>query len=242
MYENWLARVESDASGVLQLIVQGQQLSQQDHVTWSAFVASLFVRTRKYRKQFSDAMVRKFKGQTQDPDFIRTMQHEMLQQGELHYADDLRKDVEKLRAAMDASPSFYHVSGLQRHTEILADALMGKKWYTVGAPAGKHFLISDCPVVTAELQGSQGLPGAGFGKPNTAVLLPITSRKLFVASPQNWNWRAVAEPPAVDMANRLIVKFGHRNVYAGLNSREIQSLVDTGINHIVFGQNAFLPN
>jgi hypothetical protein len=242
MYENWLARVENDARRVLQLILHHQQLSQQDRVIWSAFVASLFVRTRKYRKQISDAMVRKFKEQTQNPEFIRTMQHEMLQEGVLHHADDLRKDVEKLRAAMDRSPSYYHVSGLQRHTEILANALMGKKWHTVDAPPGKHFLISDCPVVTAELQGNQGLPGAGFGKPNTAVFLPITSRNLFVASPHNWNWRSVAEPRAVDMANRLIVQFGHRNVYAGLSSLEVQSLVDAGINHIVFGQNAFVPN
>ena len=241
-YENWLAAVEGDAGNILQLLMGRQPLGQWDAVIWSTFVASLFVRTRKVRKQISDAMVRRFKEQTQDPDFIRTMQHELLRQGELHYADDLRKDVEGLRAAMDRSPSFYHVSGLRRHTISLADALMRKKWHTVDAPPGKNFLISDCPVMTAELQGNEVLPGAGFGKENTAVLVPITPQKLFVASPHNRDWRTVAEPRAVDMTNLLAIRFGHRNVYANVNSPDIQGLVDVEIDRIVFGQNAFLPS
>jgi hypothetical protein len=193
-YENWLAAVEGDAQKILQSLMGRQPLGQWDAVIWSTFVASLFVRTRKVRKQISDAMVHRFKEQTQDPDFIRTMQHELLQQGELRYADDLRKDIEGLRAAMDKSPSFFHVSGLQRHTISLGDAMMRKKWHTVDAPPGKSFLISDCPVMTAELYGSQVLPGAGVGKENTAVLVPISPQKLFVASPHDRNWRTVAEP------------------------------------------------
>lgn len=109
-------------------------------------------------------MVRDFKKKMQDPSVIRDMQYELFQQGQLIPAEDIRKDVDKLRAAMDASPSFYHVSGLPRHTASLADALMRKKWHTVDAPAGKSFLISDCPVMTAELNGNRVAPGAGFGK------------------------------------------------------------------------------
>jgi hypothetical protein len=169
------------------------------------------------------------------------MQHELLQKGELHYAEDLRKKVEKTRKAMDESPSCYHVSGLPRHTVSLADTLMRKKWWLVDAPPGKSFLTSDCPVLTSELGGRNVLPGAGFGKENTAVLVPITSGKLFVASPHDRNWRTVAEPRGVDMVNLQTVRFGHRNVYADANSPAIQSLVDTEINQIVFGQNAFLP-
>lgn len=106
-YEDWLAAVEGNACRVLPRLTSRQHLSQQDAIVWSAFVASLFARTRKVRKQISDAMIRKFKQQTEDPDFIRTMQYELLQRGELCYADDLRKDAEKLCAAMDGSPSFF---------------------------------------------------------------------------------------------------------------------------------------
>jgi len=44
------------------------------------------------------------------------------------------------------------------------------------------------------------------------------------------------------MVNLLAVRFAHRNVYASVNSGDIQSLVDLEIDQIVFGQNAFLPS
>lgn len=243
-YEDWLARVEGDASAILQRLVDRANLRQSEAVIWATYVASLFVRTRKVRTQISAAMIRKFGEQTQDPEFVRNMQHELLQQGEFHTAAELRESLERTRKAMDDSPSFYHVSGLPRHTISLADALLKKRWWTIDAPPGKSFLISDCPVMTSELDGHDGrnvLPGAGFGKENTAVLVPITSGKLFVASPHNRNWQRVAEPRGVDTVNRQAVWFGHRNVYAEVNSPDIQSLVETELNHIVFGQNAFLP-
>jgi hypothetical protein len=62
------------------------------------------------RTQISAAMIRKFREQTQDPEFVRNMQHELLRQGEFHAAAELRKSLEKTRKAMDDSPSFYHVS------------------------------------------------------------------------------------------------------------------------------------
>jgi hypothetical protein len=111
----------------------------------------------------------------------------------------------------------------------------------VDAPPGKSFLVSDCPVMTAELDRGRVLPGAGFGKENTAVIVPVNSGKLFVASPHDRNWMKVATPRGVDMINLQAVQFAHRNVYANVNSLDIQSLVDTQINQIVFGQNAFLP-
>ena len=52
-YENWLAAVEGDAGNILQLLMGRQPLGQWDAVIWSTFVASLFVRTRKVRKQIS---------------------------------------------------------------------------------------------------------------------------------------------------------------------------------------------
>jgi hypothetical protein len=242
-YEDWLARIETDASAVLRRLVNHQQLTDREVAIWAIFVAALFVRTRKVRMQISENMVREFKKKTEDPAFIRELQYELLQKGEMVYADDIKKDVDKLRAAMDASPSFYHVSGLPQHTESLSQPLMRKRWYTIDAPPGKSFLISDCPVMTVELNGNQVTPGAGFGKDNVAVLLAVTSQKLFVAAPHDGrNWMAVATPAGVDIINRLIVSFGHRNVYANADSADTQFLVDTEINRLVFGQNVFLPS
>ncbi len=115
-YEDWLARIETDATAVLRVLANRQQLTEREATIWAIFVAALFVRTRKVRTQISENMVREFKKKTEDPAFIRELQYELLQKGELVYADDIKKDVDKLRAAMEASPSFYHVSGLPRHT------------------------------------------------------------------------------------------------------------------------------
>lgn len=239
-YEDWLARIESDASAVRKKIAGRVQLTQREAEIWATFVAALFIRTRKVRMQISDGMVRKFKKQTDDPAFIRDLQYELLQKGELVAADDLKKEVNRLRAAMDASPSFYHVSGLPRHTASLARALLGKQWHTIDAPTGKSFLISDCPVMTAEIDGRQISPGAGFAKPNVAILVPVSSQAIFAASPPHLGWRPIAAPSGVDNVNRLVVQFAHRNVYANANSVDIQLLVDTQIDDVKFGVNAFL--
>lgn len=239
-YENWLAQIEGDASAVLRLLIDRRQLDRNSAEVIATFVAGLFLRTRKVRAQISENMVRDFKKKVDDPNFLRETQYELLQRGELVSAEELKREMDRLRTAMDDSPSFYHVSGMPRHTAVVAEALLRKKWHTIDAPVGKTFLISDCPVMTAEVNGRQIAPGAGFGKENVAVLVPITSQKLFVASPHDQGWRLVATPQGVDSINRLIVQFGHRNVYAGCNSAETQVLVDTDINRVRFGENAFL--
>jgi uncharacterized protein DUF4238 len=125
-YEDWLGRIESDAAAVHRLLVDRQPLAQQDVVIWASFLAALFYRTRKVRMQVSESLVQEFKKKAQDPEFIRDMQYERFRQGELVYAEDLRKEMDDLRAAMDASPSFYHVSGLPRLTASLAEAIHEK--------------------------------------------------------------------------------------------------------------------
>lgn len=240
-YEEWLARIESDASTVSRMIVARQQLSQCNAEIWATFVAVLFARTRKVRMQISGSIVRKFKKETDDPNFVRDMQYELLQKGELVPAADLKKQVDRLRAAMDASPSFYHVSGLPRYSASLAQPLLRKMWHTIDAPAGKSFLISDCPVMTLEITGSQILTGAGFANEKVAILVPLSPQTLFVASPPNADWRPTATTAGVDNVNRLIAMFGHRNVYANANSIDTQLLVDTHLDALKFGVNAFLP-
>jgi hypothetical protein len=142
---------------------------------------------------------------------------------------------------MDASPSFYHVSALPNRVRIIVESLLTRAWHTIEAPPDDYFLISDCPVVTYEVRDGQPFPGAGFGKENTAVLLPVSPKYIFVASPRHFNWRTVATSSGVRNINRLIVQFAHKNVYASVESEEVRALVDAEIDTVVFGKNAFLP-
>jgi hypothetical protein len=191
--------------------------------------------------QVSTAMAQKFRAQTQNRDFVRDLQHELLIKGELVFAEDLEKDIEGLRANMESSPSFYHVVGLERLTVSLGDALLRKSWHILQVPPGKFLLTSDCPVMTAEFVGGQANPGAGFGKERTAIMLPVSPQHLFVAASPLSRWESVPEPRHIDSINLLTVRFAHKRVYAPVNSSDVKRLVDTEINTILFGQNAFLP-
>ena len=240
-YENWLSHIEGNAATLLDTIKQRSQINNQQAETWSVFVASLFGRTRKVRAQISEAMTQKFREQTENPEFIRDLQLSLLQQGELHYTEDLARAITEIRTAMDASPSFYHVSALPNRTRIIVESLMTCAWHTIEAPPGTSFLISDSPVVTYEVREGQPFPGSGFGNENTVAMLPVSPKHIWVASPHNLSWRRETTITGVNSINRLIVQFAHRNVYTNVKSDEIRALVDTEIDKIVFGKNAFLP-
>src|SRR5271157_755941 len=104
-YENWLAQIEGEAWPILQLLIERRRLSDRQARSWAEFVASLFGRTRKVRAQISEAMVNRLRGQTDDPEFLRELQYWLLQRGELHYAEDLRKKVADFRTAREIIPS-----------------------------------------------------------------------------------------------------------------------------------------
>jgi Protein of unknown function (DUF4238) len=120
-YEHWLSRIENEAAVKLQILLNHNQLGQWDALAWASYVASLFIRTSKYRAQQSTAMVKRFLERAHSPDYIRSLQYELLKKGTLVYSEDLKKDVERLSSNMKNSPSFYHVAGLERHTVSLAN-------------------------------------------------------------------------------------------------------------------------
>jgi hypothetical protein len=240
-YENWLGRIENDAAVILPSLLHSSRPGQRSATIWALYVASLFIRSRKYRMQVSAAMTKKFKAQAQSDDFVRDLQHELLKKGEIVFAEDLEKDIERLLSDMESSPSFYHVVGLEKLTVSLGEALFKKTWHVLQVPPGKFFLTSDCPVMTIEFVDGQEKPGAGFRKEHTAIMLPVSPQHLFVAASPLSQWRSVLESRHVDSVNLLTVRFAHKAVYAPANSIEIKALVDTEIDTILFGQNAFLP-
>jgi len=186
-------------------------------------------------------MVQKFREQSQDPEFVRNLQYDLFKEGELVFAEDLKKDIQQLRSNMDSSPSFYHLSGLPHHTASLGAALAAKTWHVLQAASGKFFVISDCPVTTVEILPGGAKPGPGFAKDTTAIILPITPQHIFVASSPTIPWKRVGTPTSVDSTNLLTIRFAYKRVYAHVNSFEIKALVDGEINQITFGKDAFVP-
>jgi hypothetical protein len=237
-FENWLSRIEADGSRILPLLCAGKQLDSREATAWACFVASLFSRTRKVRTQISAAMIQRMRQCTGSADYVRNMQHNLLKLGELHYIEDLKAYIERVQVGFESSPSFYHVTGIPRHTKIVAEALLRMDWHTLSA-VGKSFVTSDSPVSTVQQHGDMWSEGVGFGRENVIVFLPLTPEKVFAAS-SHFRFKKGLGPGEVTKINRLTVRFAHKNVYADQISEDLRQLVDAEINQTVFGKNAFL--
>ncbi len=240
-YENWMSQVEGNAAAVLEGIMQRRILSLQEAEIWATFVAALFGRTRKVKAQISNAMSQKVRQQIDNPDYVRGLQLALLKHGELHYAEDIQRNLTEIHAAMSADPSYFFVSALPSRVRIIAPDILARDWHTIAAPEGHSFLISDCPVVTYKVQDGRIFTGAGFGDEKTIVLLPVSPNHLFVASPRHGGWPMVFSASDMQYVNRMIVQFAHRNVYANAESEDVQRLVDKEIDTTKFGENAFVP-
>jgi len=221
-YENWLARIENDAAPIVEKLISLEPLGTSDAAVWASYVASLFLRTQKVREQKAAAMIE----ETQSPDFIRDLQHEILRAGELVFAEDLRNQVEAFRASIESSSSYYHLVGLEKSTAALGEALMTKNWHVLQSPMERCFVLSDCPVTTVELAPNQQRPGVGFGHTLAAIFLPITPQYAFVAAPALSQWKPVVSPRVVDSINQLTVWFAHKRVFAHANLPQIKALVN----------------
>jgi hypothetical protein len=116
--------------------------------------------------------------------------------------------------------------------------LLGMNWHTLPA-VGKSFVTSDCPVSTVQRHGDMWFEGAGFGRENVIVFLPLTPQRVFAAS-SHFEFKQEAGTGEVTRINRLTVRFAHKNVYADQVSEDLRQLVDAEINQTVFGKNAFL--
>jgi Protein of unknown function (DUF4238) len=226
--ENWLGNIETQAGVVRPLLIAGTALTSEQKAAWALFVAASFARTRKARIQIYERIFGKNPNEVTR--FIQNAQHEMFQVGELHFAGDLLKQARR----------FYNVSAISRQTLRIGIAVAHMRWQVLQAPADRFFITSDCPVATIELRDGHVLPGVGFGKPTSVVVMAITLGRLFLAGPKELQWKSL-DGHAVDLFNRLTIQFGYQNIYAPVASDSIQTLVDTEINRLIFGENAFLP-
>lgn len=240
-YERWFGRIENDAATRCDTVLSRGQLSQWDAVVWATYVASLFARSSKCRAHIRSSMIPKFREETRSVDFIRNFQHDLLKKGMLIPAEELRQLVESRRTNMENSPAYYHLAAIKETASSLAEALMKKTWHTLEAPPGLVFLLGDCPVSTVGFAGTQAFHGSGFNHEDAAIILPLTPRHVFVASSPHRKWGSVMQPQAVAEVNLLTIRFAEAVVLSNVNAAETQALVNTEINGIEFGRDAFIP-
>ena len=183
-------------------------------------------------------MVSQLRSETQTEEFVREVQYAAFKKSELYPLAELRERVEALQTKFEQSP-FYHVTGLLRHTHVLAEAIVRKNWHIVSAPSGKYFPTSDCPVVTVERKEQSWELGAGFARENVMTFLPLTPERMFIGASASFGFKSIMPDVAAEAFRLATVRFAHKNVYAHQKSGDLKNLVDLEINQIVFGTNAF---
>ena len=243
-YERWFQRIETDAADIYNLIESGSNLTQVQEGAWAFFLATLFLRSRKVREQIGPGLMSKVLSEIFfGDDQIRDAQCELLRKGVFVYADHLKVMVNQIKDEMMA-PAFGHLAGIEENARMLAEQIFKKRWFVFHAAPGTAFVTSDCPVQTMNLglAGENCILGSGFGNSNTAIVLPLSPTRLFLAGPQEMSCRSnLLGEKNVAAFNVNTVKFADRAAYASYKSAELQALVDREINQVVFGQNSFIP-
>lgn len=244
-YENWFQRIETDAAAIYDAIQSGSRLTQVQEGAWAMFLATLFLRSRKVREQMGPRIMKEVESEIFFGDGqIREMQHDLLKQGVLVYGDDLKAKVSQIKQEMRA-PAFGHLAGIEGNARKLADDIFRKRWFVFEAAPGTAFVTSDCPVQTLNVNFADKnfMLGSGFGHPSTAVVLPLSPTRLFLAGPHEMRWASnVLDRNDVVAFNTATVRFAGRAVYALDNGADIQALVDGEMNQVTYGQNAFVPS
>jgi hypothetical protein len=242
-YENWFQRIETDAAAIYDAVQSGSKLTQVQEEAWALFLATLFLRGRKVRDQIGPELTKQVESEMFfGEDQIREMQHDYLKQGVLVYADDLREKVNQIKLEMRA-PAFRHLAGIEENAHTLAKQIFEKRWFVLEATPSNAFVTSDCPVQTLNLNltGKDFTLGSGFGHHSTAVVLPLSPTRLFLAGPHEMRWKSnVIDENDVMAFNTSTVRFADRAVYALAKSDEVRALVDREMNQVIFGKNAFV--
>ncbi|MGD0737598.1 MAG: DUF4238 domain-containing protein [Terracidiphilus sp.] len=243
-YEKWFQRIETDAAATYDAIQSGSELTQFQQGAWAFFLATLFLRSRKVREQIGPELMRQVESEIfSGDDQIREAQCDLLKEGVFVYADDLKAMVSQIKHEMRA-PAFGHLAGIEENARMLAEQIFEKRWFVFEAAPGTAFVTSDCPVHTmnVSLTDKRCTLGSGFGNSSTAVVLPLSPTRLFLAGPQEMSCRSnVLGEKNVVAFNSNTIRFAYRAVYSLDESAEIHALVDREINQVTYGQNAFVP-
>jgi hypothetical protein len=153
---------------------------------------------------------------------------------------ELATIMEKAWNQINANPAYLQLTGVDQSTCNLAVELGKKHWHTLEAAPERVFVTSDCPVFTLKIDREGAVfPGFGFGREDVTILLPLSPKKIFVASPPTISWHKVLDANTTDLFNKAVIQFADRSVFSVEKSEETRLLVDAEINKIIFGVNAF---
>ena len=241
-HEMLFARIEDLAGKAYGKILRAEPLEQEQLTVWALFIATVFLRSRKVRNQVAPRIMDELKTSFLASDNLKDLQYDLFKQGHLVSEKELSAAIEKKWNQLSANPAYLQLAGIDQSACNLGVELGKKHWHTLDAPPGKVFVTSDCPVFTLKLTGGgAAFLGYGFGQEDVAIIFPLSPRKIFVASPPTISWSKVLDVNSINLFNKAVIQFALKSVFSIQECEEIRNLVDSEINKITFGVNAFCP-
>ena len=239
--EQWLQKLETKASLIYSKVQSGTSLNPTQQVDWALFVASLFLRTRKWRRQMVEPYASKFVAEQNSTDSVRQMQHELFKQGRLVEAHSIRAAQTRLLVQLQGQPAIFHLQYLTDSVKKLATVLLSRDWYLQKPAAGKFFISSDAPVCSFKLgEGGKVFDGYGFNQPDSVAYLPLTPTRAWIASARHFSWHQDLDRQSTETMNRLSISFAEEIVFAHVNDDDLKVEVAAYLNQTVFGKTAFV--
>ena len=242
-HEVLLSALEDKAAKTYPKLMSSRPLDGEEPAFWAMFVASLFIRTRKVREQMTPGVLEGLSRSFFGIENITKMQYELFQKGHLHSKEDIYEAASKTYDQMRLMPAFLHFARLEERIANLAPVFTRKIWHTLHAAPGLDFVTSDNPVFSVKLdQQGAAYPGYGFAHDDVTIMLPLSPKFLFVASPPSLVWEKSLDEPSTRTINRIIIACADRAVFARHKITGLQELVDNDLNSIIYGQNAYTTN
>jgi Protein of unknown function (DUF4238) len=213
-HEMIFAGIENLAGKAYAKILRSEPLNQEHLVAWALFVATVFLRSRKVRNQVAPRIMNELKDSYLAPEQIRDMQYELFKHGQLVSEVELSAILQKTWDQINANPAYLQLAGVEKSACNLGVELGKKHWHTLEAAPEKVFVTSDCPVFTWKLiGGGAAFPGYGFGQEDVAIILPLSPKKVFVASPPTISWPKVLDANSTDLFNKAVIQFADKSVF-----------------------------
>ena len=240
-FDQWFQTVEAKSGKLYDVLTCDLEISSEQALEWATFIATLFHRSRKIREQIKLPTMEAVRRDFLSDSYISEIQLRFFKSGRLYSKDELRGSVNSVARRYSENPALTHMNHIEQHCASLTSLLLRRNWFILDVAQECYLPTSDCPVLSVKIDEIGGVYlGHGFENKNVCVVLPISPKKLFVAAPRNISFASSLTEEDTQVFTKAIVQFAHRNVYADRRSQQLKELVDSSLNEVQFGVNAFV--
>jgi hypothetical protein len=234
--EKMYAKLEEAARPVLEKLRAGDpRLTEEEKVVFSYFIGFQKFRTTWYRETVNSAGVDEFRHTCQrilDEDrvheFVGTSEAE--RSGRVNFSHDdaerFIRDMADGATELTQTSKGFALGGALEGGQMLTPRIAGVHWTLCEASASEPWITTDNPVALFEPFPGRRKPGV-YG-PSLQFLFPISPRFLLFGEPMTHgpDDRGRVSARIVRMFTDDLLRIAHRQVYASIFSKELQSRVN----------------